>query len=137
MRLHSSAYPRRERPIPIKAILVGLPKSIEEKLTQQTAAANIEVVACKGADVEQITALLHQDDAGVVVIDSSEVWAVGLVRGLRAHRGDTHVLILTNASRLTGYIMYDYDRGIENAGEREILQAIEATVEDRPFRRRE
>lgn len=121
-------------PIIVTAILVGLPRSIEQKLTQQTISPDIQLLAAHSADVDELSALVTARHADVVIIDSTQIWAGGLARGLRARHADTRVLILGNPRRLTGYILYDYDHAIENAAEPEMLHAIEAVTQNRSFR---
>ena len=119
--------------IPIRAILVGLPKSIEEKLTSHSQHPDLELIGCTRATVDDVMVQLAPDRTNVVVIDSSQTWAAGLARALRAHQKELRLLILANPTRLTGYIVYDFDRCVENAGEAEVIGAIEAAAEGRSF----
>jgi hypothetical protein len=122
----------REPVIPIKAILVGLPKSIEEKLTAHSS-PQLELVGCARGTSEDIHQLLEPGETNLVLIDASQTWAAGLARALRAYNRDLKLLILADPARMTGYMIYDFDRLIENAGEQEVLDAIEAAATNRSF----
>ncbi|MGH7467328.1 MAG: hypothetical protein ACRENP_05015 [Longimicrobiales bacterium] len=128
-----SKAPIREQAIPIKAILVGLPKSIEEKLTARSAPPHLELIGCARGTIENIVQLLDSDKTNVVLIDASQTWAAGLARALRNHNRELKLLILDDPARMTGYMIYDFDRMVENAGEQEVIGAIEAAAAGRAF----
>ncbi len=69
----------------------------------------------------------------MVLIDANETWAAGLARALRKRHPDVKVLILADPARLHGYIVFDYERFIDNAGEHQVLDAIRAAAAGLPF----
>jgi hypothetical protein len=77
--------------------------------------------------------LIAPDKTNVVLIDSSQTWAGGLARALRTHHKDVRLLILADPARLIGYVIYDYDHFVENAGENQVIRAIEAAAADQPL----
>ena len=110
-----------------------MPKSIEEKLAAHSVAGAFELTGCAHATLDSIHQLLDPEKTNVVLIDASQTWAAGLARALRNHNKDLRLLILADPARMTGYMIYDFDRLIENAGEREVLDAINAAASNNSF----